>query len=692
LPPNPVLTLDQADYLPGENASILGTGFAPFETVSLQVRHADEGPEGRPDEWSWSVAADADGAIQTTWHVCEDGCANSVLELNAVGTKSGLATVVSFSDGYISNGGFESATLLGWSVVRSGEQQANWYLYSGNLSPLTRQPIQAPPEGLRAVVTDHVGAGYQVLYQDLILEPGFSHRLSFKVYYRNWADAFYTPDNFNPFGFNQQYRVDLIRPATPILSLAAADILATPFRTKPGDPLQLAPTLITADLTPFAGSIVRLRFGVVQTLNLFHGSVDDVQLVSTPRRCLALQCPEDIVVGNDAGECVAKANFPMPLAVTACPGSGAQTAAQSADDVTITCVPPSGSVFLVGTTIVHCTATDTFGNTATCSFNVTVRDSEAPVIRLSPATPLAYNPTDAEIAAAFGAASVTDNCSADLVANGILQPEQGDGCVRSVTKVWTATDAAGNLGTASQTISFVRDTSAPTIRSLAGPTAPIPLGTAATITASLLEECSGIASVSFDWNDGSAPISVSPTSTPSAVHQYTTAGTYAVRLTVRDSSGNQAEELLQFVVVYDPMSGCVTGGGSIESRPGACPGDPELIGKATFGFVCKYAKGSETPKGETQFQVRNGDLKFHSQGYEWLVLIGGKAQFKGYGLLNGAPGYEFLVTATDAQLGTSQGTDKFQIKIWDTHGVVYDSGLGTADESQPITQGNIAIR
>ena len=39
---------------------------------------------------------------------------------------------------------------------------------------------------------------------------------------------------------------------------------------------------------------------------------------------------------------------------------------------TVACVPPSGSMFPVGTTTVTCTATDTAGNTATCSFPVTV--------------------------------------------------------------------------------------------------------------------------------------------------------------------------------------------------------------------------------------------------------------------------------------------------------------------------------
>jgi hypothetical protein len=39
---------------------------------------------------------------------------------------------------------------------------------------------------------------------------------------------------------------------------------------------------------------------------------------------------------------------------------------------TVTCTPPSGSIFPAGTTTVTCTATDSSGNTATCSFPINV--------------------------------------------------------------------------------------------------------------------------------------------------------------------------------------------------------------------------------------------------------------------------------------------------------------------------------
>jgi HYR domain len=48
------------------------------------------------------------------------------------------------------------------------------------------------------------------------------------------------------------------------------------------------------------------------------------------------------------------------------------TATDNCPGVTVACVPPSGSTFSLGTTIVTCTVTDASGNTNSCSFTVTI--------------------------------------------------------------------------------------------------------------------------------------------------------------------------------------------------------------------------------------------------------------------------------------------------------------------------------
>jgi hypothetical protein len=92
---------------------------------------------------------------------------------------------------------------------------------------------------------------------------------------------------------------------------------------------------------------------------------------------------------------------------------------------------------------------------------VNVVDNVKPSITLTAATPVNCNATAADVAAAFGTASVTDNCSTGLTATGTIAAEVVNGCQVSVTKNWTVTDACGNTGTASQTITFTRDNTPP---------------------------------------------------------------------------------------------------------------------------------------------------------------------------------------------------------------------------------------
>lgn len=158
-----------------------------------------------------------------------------------------------------------------------------------------------------------------------------------------------------------------------------------------------------------------------------------------------------------------------------------------------------------------------------------------------------------------------------------------------------------------------------------------------------------------------------------------------VYLVEAHASGCLAAEAL--VAVYDPAAGFVTGGGWISSPEGAYTADPSLVGKATFGFVSKYQKGAAVPTGQTEFQFRVAGLNFKSSSYEWLVIAGARAQYKGTGTINGAGNYGFMLTAIDGQLPGGGGTDKFRIKIWDkaTDTMIYDNMLGSSDTNDPTT-------
>ena len=145
----------------------------------------------------------------------------------------------------------------------------------------------------------------------------------------------------------------------------------------------------------------------------------------------------------------------------------------------------------------------------------------------------------------------------------------------------------------------------------------------------------------------------------------------------------------RYAVIYDPEGGLVTGGGWIQSPEGAYPDNPTLEGKANFGFVSKYQQGAAIPTGQTQFHFNAGDFRFESETYEWLVVFGARAWYRGHGEANGESGYLFLVTAVDGDIDPNDEIeeDRFRIKIWSEDGngdevIVYDNGLGSPDFSE----------
>ena len=244
---------------------------------------------------------------------------------------------------------------------------------------------------------------------------------------------------------------------------------------------------------------------------------------------------------------------------------------------------------------------------------------------------------------------------------------------------------------------------APNITNISAPTDPIPAETL--ITASATFEDLGILDthlVTWDWGDGtSSEMNIDEDSSIRSVsedHTYTGAGVYTIGVAVADDEGALDEAIFQFVVIYDPDGGFVTGGGWIDSPPGAYTPedltDPDLTGKANFGFVSKYKKGADLPTGNTEFNFHVAELEFHSTEYEWLVVAGAQAKFKGTGTINDDGNYGFMLFATDADLKNQDESmeenseDKFRIKIWDIDDgdkVIYDNQPGEADDAEPTT-------
>jgi hypothetical protein len=89
-------------------------------------------------------------------------------------------------------------------------------------------------------------------------------------------------------------------------------------------------------------------------------------------------------------------------------------------------------------------------------------------------------------------------------------------------------------------------------------------------------------------------------------------------------------------------------------------------------------------------------MKFKSASYDWLVIAGPQAKYKGSGTINGAGDFGFLLSAVDGAVNGGGGTDKFSIKIWDksTGNVIYDNQSGATEDgaaTTAIVSGDILI-
>lgn len=165
----------------------------------------------------------------------------------------------------------------------------------------------------------------------------------------------------------------------------------------------------------------------------------------------SISCPANITVGNDPGSCDAVVNYVPPVGTDPCMNV---TTVQTAG------LPP-GSTFPLGTTTNTFEVTNSGGNTAQCSFNVTVNDTENPTITC-PGNIIQAN--DAGVCGAVVNYTVTtaDNCAGETLTQTGGLPSGSTFPVGTTTNSFQVTDAAGNTATCSFDVT-VNDTENPAI-------------------------------------------------------------------------------------------------------------------------------------------------------------------------------------------------------------------------------------
>ncbi|MFB0904203.1 MAG: HYR domain-containing protein, partial [Nonlabens sp.] len=324
----------------------------------------------------------------------------------------------------------------------------------------------SPTNGNKLAVFTQTNSANHRMYQDVVLPDRNSLILSFDLQYRNLADEGFDVDN-------QYFSVVLRDPITD-------DIVAEIYKTVQGIDLLELPMMTTKafDISSFKGQTVRLEMISANIQNFYFDIfLDNISIKSDS--VLQLQQTAGLV---------------------------------------------SGSVFPVGTTTNTFVATDASGNTASCSFDVVVADTELPVVVTKPVTVQLSASGQASITAAQINNASSDNCGIASYAIDIKDFTCAN--VGDNTVTLTVTDVNGNVATQTAIVT-VEDKVAPVVV-----TKDITIQLNASGTASI---------VAADVNNGSTDAcGISLVELDKTSFTCANVGDNTVTLTVTDINGNVA--------------------------------------------------------------------------------------------------------------------------------------------------------
>ncbi|PSK90054.1 beta strand repeat-containing protein [Taibaiella chishuiensis] len=317
-------------------------------------------------------------------------------------------------------------------------------------------------------------------------------------------------------------------------------------------------------------------------------------------------CPSDIVVGNAPGQCGNTVSWKAPVATDNCTDLG---------PVVLTSNHNPGDAFPKGTTTVTYTATDASNNVSTCSFTVTVNDTEAPVLSNCPsdvAVNTGVGATSCSAAATWTEPGATDNCvsSAHLIWTKSHTP--GSVFPVGTTQVtYTATDSSGNVSTVCSFNVVVTDNTVPEFSScpaninsntnIAGCKASV-----VTPDPVVGDNC---AMSTLTWTLSGATTAASPlTGTNNIGTHVFEVGTTVVTYTATDASGNTATCSYNVVVVNN-LEGHIAGSSTVAQNANTT---------STISFT---ANGGQAPY-TFQYTVNGGSVQtIATTGVNTIVTV-----------------------------------------------------------------------
>jgi len=208
----------------------------------------------------------------------------------------------------------------------------------------------------------------------------------------------------------------------------------------------------------------------------FNVTVNDVQKPT-------ISCPADIVQANSPGQCGAQIWF-----------DNANSSDNCGSPAVVNLGVQSGSLFPVGVSTVMFRATDAIGNSATCSFTITVNDTQAPTI--SCPTNISVNTNNCTASINYNAPTATDNCGSPAVALLAGLPSGSSFPVGTTTNVWSVTDGTGKMAICTFTVK---------VKGPASIIGAISVTTSGDISTTLTDLCTGETTPASIWVDVDCP-------------------------------------------------------------------------------------------------------------------------------------------------------------------------------------------
>jgi len=285
--------------------------------------------------------------------------------------------------------------------------------YSPGL-PMTFSPTAGSK---MAVFLQRCGSSHYI-YQNVSIPASGPSILGYDMQYYNHNGSFNN---------SQFVAVELRNPSTGAL-------IETLYKTLPGYPASIAMTHFSFDLSGYAGQTVQLRIVDASIYNYyFDVLLDNITLPGSNLQNGSFETGDYTgwTLFSQSGGC---GTFGI--------GSGLGVSAVQVAGL------PSGAIFPVGTTTNVFEVTDLAGNMSSCSFDVTVEDTENPVIACSGDIHV-YATSAAGASVSYPDPSASDNCAGVQVALTAGDVSGATFPIGFTTVSYMATDAAGNSSSCS---------------------------------------------------------------------------------------------------------------------------------------------------------------------------------------------------------------------------------------------------